>query len=175
MSNPNPCDVSSFRELRYLLQTVRVHCDALACSLPDPRARTVFAGIAAAKAELAAALDATLTPTGDVNLDEASLPAAGYATRIYAAWLPEAMRRGRSTDDRIPDVAVLDRAEDRLLQRFESALRGSQARILRDALKRYLPRIQYCHAELRRLQAASSISTSVPRSGMPGPSEDPSL
>ncbi len=155
--------------IRQHLQLGSAHCQVLACTLPEARARTVFAGIAAAKVSLAAALDAVVT-LPDTAASAADASSFDHLHRMYAAWLPCARRSGEDTET-ARNVAVLDRAEDRLLQQFESALRGSQARALRDALKRYLPQIQSCHAELRRLQTMPSAAFAASRPDIAGHSE----
>ena len=134
------------------LRTTRRHCEVLACISADPATAAVFARLARAKAELASELrrlcgnDGSSESTG--GRDSGALASrCRRSDRLYRRWWPAA-------GDELPgvrDVIALSADEDRLLHRCEQWLAGRSAPALREALKRYLPQVSACHADLRRL------------------------
>jgi hypothetical protein len=146
-----------------LLQRGARHCEVLACGLPESRLRNVFARIAEAKAMLAARVTTRpLAVPGIIGADAIPPPAHLYSEihRIYARWLAQSPGAGQQVMD-ANEVAELMRAEDRLLQQFEAVLQAPHSADLRNALKRYLPQIEACHAELRQWLAAREAARST--------------
>jgi len=150
--------------LQRQLQHGGAHCEVLACCLADPGMRAVFARIAEVKDALGACL-ATLSPSQALAVGaDATPPSAHPSHRVYAHWLSRSRDAGRLAID-MHEVVELERAEDRLLQQFDSVLQGPHSAVVREGLKRYLPQIQFCHAELRQLFAAPDANESRPRNG----------
>lgn len=126
------------------LLVVRRHCQVLACSPMPAAVAAVFARLAAAKGELAGQLACEL------DAQAPSAVAGGRrSARLYRRWLATAS--GSPPTVNRADVVALVAAEDRLLHRCEQWLASSSSPASRAALKRYLPQVQACHAELRRL------------------------
>lgn len=140
---------------RQLLE-VRGHCEVLACTAVPPAVATVFARLAKAKAQLAGQLAQEL----DATAVEVPAVADGRRTaRLYRRWLAmsgsDSQRIDGSTSISSADVAALVAAEDRLLHRCEQLLARKPSASLRQALKRYVPQVQACHAALGRLHVAA--------------------
>jgi len=127
------------------LGDARRHCEVLACISADPATGQVFARLATAKAELVQQIAAQLGVVIDPTVPTASR--CRRSDRLYRRWWPAAGRAPVTGGD----VAALVAAEDRLLHRCEQWLAGKPAPALRLALKRYLPQVSACHADLRRL------------------------
>lgn len=133
------------------LGDARRHCEVLACISTDPATGQVFARLGVAKAELAAQITAQLAATAGEAVQPASR--CHRSDRLYQRWWPAAARGSKPglVPATVSDVAALSAAEDRLLHRCEQWLAGKPAPALRKALKRYLPQVSACHADLRRL------------------------
>lgn len=132
------------------LLVVRRHCQVLACSPMPTAVAAVFARLAAAKGELAGQL------ARELEVQTPSAVASGRGiTRLYRRWFATAS--GSLPAANSADVVALVAAEDRLLHHCEQWLARSSSPALRAALKRYLPQVQACHAELRRLHPATSL------------------
>ncbi len=145
--------VDPLAALHRQLLAVRGHCEVLACTAVAEVA-SVFARLATAKAELAGQL------AQELDASTVSLTAVidGRRTaRLYRRWL--AMTAGQKlaggSTANTADVAALIAAEDRLLHRCEQVLAGKPSLKLRQALKRYVPQVEACHAELLRLHVSA--------------------
>lgn len=139
-------DLDPLTALHRQLFEVRRHCEVLACSPMPPDVAAVFARLAAAKGELAVQLAGQLRAPA-----VATIVSSRRSARLYRRWLAEA--NGSLPSMNRADVMALVAAEDRLLHCCERWLATGPSPVLRAALKRYLPQVQACHAELRRLQA----------------------
>lgn len=138
------------------LLAARGHCEVLACTAVPPAVATVFARLATAKAQLAGQL------ARELDAAAVAVPVvtdSRRTARLYRRWLAMAGDQISSAAGGVPvssvDVAALVAAEDRLLHRCEQLLASQPSAALRQALKRYLPQVEACHAELGRLHVAA--------------------
>jgi hypothetical protein len=144
----------SLAVLHRQLLAVGRHCQVLACSPMPAAVAAVFARLAAAKGELAGQLAR--------EFDLVAGAAGGSdrrSARLYRRWLATAS--GSLPAASSADVVALVAAEDRLLHRCERWLANGSSPALRAALKRYLPQVQTCHAELRRLHQSGAHSAPI--------------
>ncbi|WP_295685840.1 hypothetical protein [uncultured Nevskia sp.] len=152
--------IDQLAALHRQLLVVRGHCEVLACTAV-PAVAAVFARLATAKAELAGQL------AQELNAATVSLTVVidtRRTARLYRRWL--AMNAGQQlAGDSMAnsaDVAALVVAEDRLLHRCEQLLASKPSLKLRQALKRYVPQVEACHAELRRLHVSPERAALTP-------------
>lgn len=136
------------------LLAVRGQCDVLA-STAVPAVAAVYARLADAKAELAGQLAQELD---EVAVQRRGVNDGRRTERLQRRWL--AMTAGRVPTGvsaaSSADVAVLVAAEDRLVHRCEQVLASEPSPAVRQALRRYLPKVEACRIEMGRLHVLAS-------------------